>query len=327
MKETGRAIAYIKDGLEEMNLISETTINKGRVASAQGTSISFHNSVDTVTNGADWSGTNGSATPPTGWTYYSAGNNAGNANFTTTDGKLIIEHQGSAEARMVGCFQSLTVLSGHTYTLTYTANRSATAEINIKIHSSAFSSGDALAAGDLVNVDNPAVGVGEATYTVDFTPASSTVYIAIGIDGNTSDTVTYDNISVKLKGGGQIKDSNSGFGNFTTSMKVLVDDSTNNDTNESSNSSVGYYTPTVVSNSILIISDTITEEAAGANITIRGQSNNYSDIIKDKRFYSIPSDAIKIKDIRVKNHLNTDDQWRSIPRMVGKPLNTDKDEI
>ena len=51
------------------------------------------------------------------------------------------------------------------------------------------------------------------------------------------------------------------------------------------------------------------------------------NIVEDKRFYDFPSDVIKMTDIRVKNHLNTDDQWRSIPRMIGNPLNTDKDEI
>ena len=51
------------------------------------------------------------------------------------------------------------------------------------------------------------------------------------------------------------------------------------------------------------------------------------DIEADKRFYRIPHDAVKIKDIRVKNHLNSKDEYRSIPRMVNEPINKDGDGI
>ena len=51
------------------------------------------------------------------------------------------------------------------------------------------------------------------------------------------------------------------------------------------------------------------------------------DIDKDKRYYSFPSDYIKITDIRVKNHLNTKDEYRSIPRMIGEPAIEDGDNV
>ena len=51
------------------------------------------------------------------------------------------------------------------------------------------------------------------------------------------------------------------------------------------------------------------------------------DIIKDKRYYAFPSDYIKITDIRVKNHLNSKDQLRSIPRMIGEPAIEDGDNV
>ena len=49
------------------------------------------------------------------------------------------------------------------------------------------------------------------------------------------------------------------------------------------------------------------------------------NIIKDQRFYSFPSDMVKILDIRCKNHFNSDDEYRSIPRMIGEPLRKDAD--
>ena len=49
------------------------------------------------------------------------------------------------------------------------------------------------------------------------------------------------------------------------------------------------------------------------------------DITKDQRFYNLPKDMIKVLDIRCKNHLNVDDEYRSIPRMIGEPLRKDAD--
>ena len=51
------------------------------------------------------------------------------------------------------------------------------------------------------------------------------------------------------------------------------------------------------------------------------------DITEDKRYYDFPNDAIKILDIRVKNHLNGDDKYRSIPRMVHAPKEEDADGV
>ena len=51
------------------------------------------------------------------------------------------------------------------------------------------------------------------------------------------------------------------------------------------------------------------------------------DIVKDKRFYNLPNDMVKIIDVRCKNHLNTKDEYRSIPRAIGKPNNKDSDGI
>ena len=49
------------------------------------------------------------------------------------------------------------------------------------------------------------------------------------------------------------------------------------------------------------------------------------NITKHQRFYNFPNDMIKILDIRCKNQLNADDEYRSIPRMIGEPVRKDAD--
>ena len=43
------------------------------------------------------------------------------------------------------------------------------------------------------------------------------------------------------------------------------------------------------------------------------------DITEDKRFYEFPNDMVKVIDIRMKNHFNDKDEYRSIPRMLSQP--------
>ena len=49
------------------------------------------------------------------------------------------------------------------------------------------------------------------------------------------------------------------------------------------------------------------------------------DITEDQRFYTLPNEMVKMIDIRVKNHLNSKDEYRSIPRMIYKPKVKDGD--
>ena len=51
------------------------------------------------------------------------------------------------------------------------------------------------------------------------------------------------------------------------------------------------------------------------------------DIDKNQRFYDLPNDAIKLIDIRCKNHDNANDEYRSIPRSIHKPATDDADGI
>ena len=41
--------------------------------------------------------------------------------------------------------------------------------------------------------------------------------------------------------------------------------------------------------------------------------------------FDFPEDMIKVLDIRCKNHFNTLDEYRSIPRMIGEPIRKDAD--
>ena len=49
------------------------------------------------------------------------------------------------------------------------------------------------------------------------------------------------------------------------------------------------------------------------------------DLVKDQRNYVIPSEMVKILDIKAKNHLNCQDQYRSIPRLLYPPKVKDID--
>tara|TARA_R100000234_G_C4973383_1_gene167366 strand:+ start:745 stop:1026 length:282 start_codon:yes stop_codon:yes gene_type:complete len=49
------------------------------------------------------------------------------------------------------------------------------------------------------------------------------------------------------------------------------------------------------------------------------------DIKQNKRFYSFPSDMVKILEIRCKNHLNSENEYRKIPRLLHEPKIVDAD--
>ena len=49
------------------------------------------------------------------------------------------------------------------------------------------------------------------------------------------------------------------------------------------------------------------------------------DIVQNQRFYTFPPDMIKVVDITIKNHLNSKNEYRSIPRLIHKPKIKDED--
>tara|TARA_R110002012_G_scaffold321275_1_gene548468 strand:- start:1026 stop:1319 length:294 start_codon:yes stop_codon:yes gene_type:complete len=53
--------------------------------------------------------------------------------------------------------------------------------------------------------------------------------------------------------------------------------------------------------------------------------NTSMNVVKDQRNYAFPSEAIKVVDIKCKNHLNSKDEYRSIPRLIHEPVYKDND--
>ena len=45
----------------------------------------------------------------------------------------------------------------------------------------------------------------------------------------------------------------------------------------------------------------------------------------NQRFYSLPNDMVRILDIQCKNHRNSKDEYRSIPRLLKAPYIKDDD--
>ena len=52
---------------------------------------------------------------------------------------------------------------------------------------------------------------------------------------------------------------------------------------------------------------------------------NRVDITKDQRMYDLPSNYVRVIDVRCKHHLNSKDEYKSIPRAIGAPINQDND--
>ena len=50
-------------------------------------------------------------------------------------------------------------------------------------------------------------------------------------------------------------------------------------------------------------------------------------IVADKRYYDFPSGVIKLRDLRVLNHDNDEDKYRSIPRLMYEPGEEDADGV
>ena len=334
--ETGRAIAYIKDGLEEMNLISSENIVTGdkRSITSNGISINGGEVFDAATKAWDGASDDSySATPPTNWTLYE--NDAGHAdphfNNITSDGSLRIKNKFESDiGDYMGIQRSFTVISGARYNFQASLSRgdhpsSSADRARIDIRDTTSGS---------IITSKYTTGTIDVNITFTATSASVTIYIYYqnmddGLMELTNDEkyISVNNISLST-GINIMNDSNNLLGVFEPGDKITVNNSKFNDSDKSANTSIGYYTVSSASAGQILIEDEFgSTETAGNSITVSSSPSNYMDIIKDKRYYNIPSEAIRLTDIKIKNHLNTDDQWRSIPRMIGKPLNTDKDEI
>ena len=72
------------------------------------------------------------------------------------------------------------------------------------------------------------------------------------------------------------------------------------------------------------IKDAIEEMAISSETHVKVEKFN---LVKDKRFYDLPSDAVKLIDVRCKHHNNDDDKYRSIPRSIYEPVLVDEDGV
>ncbi len=73
---------------------------------------------------------------------------------------------------------------------------------------------------------------------------------------------------------------------------------------------------------IAYIKDAIEEINLEGEAAVRTERIN---VEKDKRFYTFPSDMVKVLEIRCKNHLNSEDEYRKIPRLLYEPKIVDAD--
>jgi hypothetical protein len=51
------------------------------------------------------------------------------------------------------------------------------------------------------------------------------------------------------------------------------------------------------------------------------------NIVSGQRFYTFPADAVKVLNVRAKNHLNSKDEYRQIPRLIHEPKIKDSDGV
>ena len=328
MTETGRAVAYIKDALQEIELYAKENITSGTRASVTASTISFGIGTETVTNGTDWTSAAG-ATPPASWDVFenpSAGIEP--MIFTIIDGALKIaidSGHGLAISEVNGITQAISVTVGTKYTFSMSFSYF-TMNMIAAIGNTAT--------GDDLTVSNDyytTFGTDDAltstkSISTTFVPTQSTVYLTIYAYGSESagDFSIIDSVSIKPYA---VLDSANGFGNFTTDMKLRVDGSSSNDTDESDNTSTGYYNIKSVAAGEIELDFALTTESASNTITLIGTNQNYMDIIEDKRYYPFPSDMIKLTSVKVKNHLNGDDKYRRVPRMIHRPVEEDEDDI
>ena len=75
---------------------------------------------------------------------------------------------------------------------------------------------------------------------------------------------------------------------------------------------------------VAFIKDALEEMNYESETHVKTQRYN---IIKNKRFYDLPRDFVKLLDIRCKHHENESDEYRSVPRAVYEPGIEDADGI
>ena len=163
-------------------------------------------------------------------------------------------------------------------------------------------------------------------------------YIIGHSTGASAQAIVLESIKINAS---TIYNSADSFSAFSDNQKIRVNGSASNDTDKSANASDGYYTSIskIPTNSNYLMfdakgdhqsndgTDFFTEESAGELIEIIGINRSLKDIVKDKRYYTLPDDFISLKKVMIKNHKNGDDKFRVVERTVNPPLTHDADNI
>ena len=55
-------------------------------------------------------------------------------------------------------------------------------------------------------------------------------------------------------------------------------------------------------------------------------NNERFTITQNQRYYNFPRELVKLTGVKVKNHMNSKDEYRQVPRLVYEPNITDSDE-
>jgi len=321
--DTGRAVAYIKEGLREIQLHMNDNYSLGLLKNYTASTIGFGLGSTVITNGVDWTDATGT-TQPTGWSIYES-ESLTDMGYSIDSGRLkILTNTTVSVTQRQGIYQSVSLVEGAKYKLsvnmTYN-NLSLLLSIGEKAPTGSTVSSEMLDSYTNDNFSLTSTGV----HTFDFTATSSTAYITIYAMAALSGVYSFiDDVSITPY---QISDSANGLGHFSSGMKMRVIDSTSNDTDESSNASTGYYTAKSVAAGAITLDTAITTESAGNSIKLIGSDSSYIDLIKNKRFYDLPTDIIKMKNIRIKNHDNTSGKYKTIPRLTGNISEGDDDGI
>tara|TARA_R100001594_G_scaffold136831_1_gene179447 strand:+ start:1244 stop:2362 length:1119 start_codon:yes stop_codon:yes gene_type:complete len=361
MTETGRSIAYIKDGLEEIELYTKQNIVRGSLATTTGTGISFEKAP--LIEDFKYSDYSYNTTVPpelttAGWAEVTSSGSAA-TEFKISEKELYIKSAGVA---VVGLKRTFSTIIGQTYHIAVSSqNIDTAAGMSVYVSntdSTTYDLSGTISMGGVIDVGLAGLGTGSGTSkfynVVRFTATATTTvaYISISTGGIQEAKIDYlkifpgENALNGASGYHRMFDSNSKFSNFTTDMKIFIDGSSSFNTDKSENTSTGYYTPLEVASNYILIDSTnysltdssvldldnsddisLKEESAGNSITVRGQTINYMDIIKDKRFYPLPDDMLKLIDVKVKNHKNGNDKYRSVERMIYQPSEQDGDNV
>ena len=368
INQTGRAIAYIKDGLEEIELFTKQNVVRGSAVITTGTGIktTADGNNDAIGGLVDimWStpdeqvddfatGTFGFEDFGMGSDHFTYTATAGTmrfrtfANDYTANGDNVFAVEAESSGGTVSGYMwmpTIITLSPDTWYEYNIEHKSFASSARISVVSSTDTTKSVIS--DAICTTNTNEIANGATHTGEFRTGDPFIYedrvlfktnstastVKIGFEiislATTDPGMKVNDIGIKpvdIK----ITDNNSRFGSFTDDMKIFINGS-KMDTDNSTYAPLGYHTISSASSGTLTLNidhKYFYPDHTGNSITVRGQTLNYMDIIKDKRFYPLPNDMLKLMDVKIKNHKNGNDKYKSVERAIYAPSEQDGDNV